>query len=342
GHKAERVGKKYQWLGLHELVERLANHRHVIQADAGDPARYPGAEALLLIDIDPTLPPAAHPLSPAATTEPEGTAAADTAHATFPPAPLDGRWNPPPPVLPTSDRLVDWLQHDTGLPDLGRLAEREDDQGWQWVVLYEHAADSVGGPDGEWKGQAEQWHLIHSWLLDAAHYRPAMEFLASRTLMGRWMPEIPSRHGIYLSDLPQRPLEREDRDHEMRFIDYGADPDTPTPDSSSPTPQPPARPRRRAMTPDDLTQANEYLDHLLGKLGYRDGNATTREQQLHELAEHWGKAPDTDTAPTPPPPATDPRVTARDADGRPLHALPAVQEYNWSASGHDCSLDTPV
>ncbi|MFJ4206755.1 hypothetical protein ACIP2Y_45185 [Streptomyces sviceus] len=56
GHKAERVGKKYQWLGLHELVERLANHRHMIPTDAGDPARYPGAETLLLIDIDPTLP----------------------------------------------------------------------------------------------------------------------------------------------------------------------------------------------------------------------------------------------------------------------------------------------
>ncbi|MER6014878.1 hypothetical protein [Streptomyces bluensis] len=27
-HKAERIGKKYQWMALHELVERLANHRH--------------------------------------------------------------------------------------------------------------------------------------------------------------------------------------------------------------------------------------------------------------------------------------------------------------------------
>jgi hypothetical protein len=344
GHKAERVGKKYQWLGLHELVERLANHRHVIQADAGDPARYPGAEALLLIDIDPTLPPAAHPLSPATTTEPEETTTADTAHAAFSPTPLDGRWNPPPPVLPATDRLADWLQQDTGLPDLGRLAVREDDQGRQWVVLYEHAADSVGGPDGEWKGQAEQWHLIHSWLLDTAHYQPAMDFLSSRTLMGRWMPEIPSRHGIYLTELPQHPLEREDRDHEMRFIDYGADTDddAPTPDSSSPAPQPSARPRRRSMAPDDLAQADEYLDHLLSGLGYRDGKAATQEQQLHELAEQWSTTPDTDTAPAPPPPAANPRDIARNANGQPLHALPAIQEYNWSASGHDCSLDTPV
>ncbi|MFE7029130.1 NACHT domain-containing protein [Streptomyces sp. NPDC057621] len=338
GHKAERVGKKYQWLGLHELVERLANHQHVIQANATDPARYPGAEALLLIDIDPTLPPAGHPLSPATTTEPEGTAAADAALATFPPTALDGRWNPSQPVLPASEQLADWLQQDTGLPDLGRLAVREDDQGSQWVVLYEYVVDSVGGPEGQWKGQAEQWHLIHSWLLDAAHYRPAMDFLATRTLMGRWMPEIPSRHGIYLADLPQHPLEREDRDHEMRFIDYGADTNIPAPDSSSPASQPPTQPRRRAMTGDDVTQAREYLDHLLDELGYHDGNA--REQQLHELAERWRETPDTDTAA--PPAETDPRDIARDTDGQPLHAVPAVQEYNWSASGHDCSLDAPV
>ncbi|WP_125526239.1 hypothetical protein, partial [Streptomyces sp. WAC 05379] len=251
GHKAERIGKKYQWLGLHALVERLANHRHLIQRDAGDPALYTGAEDLLLLDIDPSLPPAAHPLSPSTTTVPQRAAAAKASHATFPLAAMDGRWNPPAPVLPAPDQFTEWLQQSSGLPDLGRLAIRDDDQGQQWVALYEYAVDSVGGPEREWNGQAEQWHLIHSWLLDSAHHRPAMEFLAARTLIGRWMPEIPSRHGIYLADLPQRPHDREDRDHEMRFIDYGADTDAPAPDSS-PEPPPTARPRRRGMTADGV------------------------------------------------------------------------------------------
>ncbi|QEU83463.1 NACHT domain-containing protein [Streptomyces viridosporus] len=335
GHKAERIGKKYQWLGLHALVERLANHRHMIQAHAGDPAQYPGAAALLLLDIDPTLPPAAHPLSPTSTTEHENTAAANAAHATFPLTAPDGRWEPPPPVLPASDQLADWLQQDTGLPDLGTLAVREDDQGQQWVVLYEYVADSVGGP--EWKGQAEQWHLIHSWLLEKAHYEPAMDFLAPRTLMGRWMPEIPSWHGIYLADIPRHVPERDGRDNEMRFIDYGADTDRP-PSASSPAPRSPAGRRRRAMTGDDATQASEYLDDLLGELGL--AQSSTREQQLHELAERWSRPASTDA--TDPQSDTDSRDVACDTDGRPLHAVPAVQEYNWSASGHDCSLDAPV
>ncbi|MEO3753638.1 hypothetical protein [Streptomyces sp. B6B3] len=333
GHKAERIGKKYQWLGLHELVERLANYRYTIQAHAGDPGQYPGAGTLLLPDIDPTLPPAAHPLSPTTDSEPEGTTGADAGRATFPPAALDGRWHPPPPVLPASDQLIDWLQQDSGLPDLGRLAAREDDQGQQWVVLFEYVVDSVGGP--EWKGQAEQWHLIHSWLLDEVHYQPAMDFLASCTLMGRWMPEIPSWHGIYLADLSWHSSERDDRDHEMRFIDYGADTDTPP--SGTPAPQPSARSTRRAMRDDDVTEAREYLD-LLSELGY--GHSATREQQLRELAERWsGESSAGSTAPKL---TINPREIACDADGRPLHAVPAVQEYNWSADGHDCSLDASV
>ncbi|MDX3524822.1 hypothetical protein [Streptomyces scabiei] len=331
GHKAERIGKKYQWLGLYELVERLANHRHVIQAHAGDPARYPGAEALLLLDIDPTLPPAAHPLSPTTASEPRD-AAVEAAYATFPPAALDGRWNPPQPVLPESDQLADWLQHDRGLPDLGKLTVREDDQDEQWIVLYEYVTDSVGGP--EWKGQAEQWHLIHSWLLDEAHYQPAMDFLASRTLMGRWMPEIPSRYGIYLADIPRRAPAQDDRDYELRFIDY--DTDSPASDDSIAA-RPPARAQRRVMTGDDVTVAREYLDHFLRELGYSPSG--TREEQMLELAEHWNRPPDSDATPEP---QTNPHEVACDNDGRPLHAWPTVQEYNWSASDTDCSLDAPV
>ncbi|MFE1907378.1 NACHT domain-containing protein [Streptomyces gardneri] len=336
GHKAERIGKKYQWLGLHELVERLANHRHVIQRYADAPSRYVGASALLLLDIDPSLPPAAHPLSPAKSGA-AGTPSADAGHATFPHTALDGRWNPPAPVLPATDHLAEWLQQDEGLPDLGELAVREDKHGRQWVVLYEYVVDSVGRSGR--RGQAEQWHFIHSWLPTATDYRPAMDFLASRTLMGRWMPEIPSWHGIYLSDVPRKTAAEEGHDDGMVFIDDDADSDTPASASSSTPLQSPTRPERRTTPSDeDVASARDYLDDLLGRLGY-SGDAP-KERQLHELAERWSGSPSLDDSA--PPPAADLREIACDTEGRPLQAPPSVQEYNWEAAGHDCSLDAPV
>ncbi|MES9810732.1 hypothetical protein [Streptomyces cinereoruber] len=333
GHKAERVGKKYQWLGLHELVERLANHRYMIQRYAGDPAQYPGAGSLLMLDIDPTLPPAAHPLSSTAG-ERDSAAAAEARHATFPLTALDGRWNPPQPALPTSDRLSDWLLQENGLPDLITFTVRADSHGQEWVTLYEYVVDSVGG--AEWKGQAEQWHFIHSWLLEEGHYQPALDFLAQRTLMGRWMPEIPSWHGVYLADLPQLDPERSARDDEMRFIDYADDTDAP-PADTHPLEQPPTSGELKTTPEGNLAEAHEYISYLLGELR---GEAPTQQQQLDELAARLSKPPSTHS--TPPQVQTEAGQLACDADGQPLRAIPAVQEYNWSASGHDCSLDAPA
>ncbi|WP_240981852.1 MULTISPECIES: hypothetical protein [unclassified Streptomyces] len=109
----------------------------------------PGAAALLLADIDPTLPPAPHPTEE--------------------------------------------------LPDLAQLGSRVLD-GASWVVLNEYVSDHAAGKD--WTGQAEQWHIVHSWLVEDTQHEQVMEFLSSRSLMGRWMPEPPAWHAVYLSELP--------------------------------------------------------------------------------------------------------------------------------------------
>ncbi|GMU26404.1 MAG: hypothetical protein AMXMBFR16_13090 [Candidatus Uhrbacteria bacterium] len=56
-HKVERVGKKYQWIALHELLARVAD-RHVFVGDwhKGTPGSYHGAWQLGFVrDIDPTM-----------------------------------------------------------------------------------------------------------------------------------------------------------------------------------------------------------------------------------------------------------------------------------------------
>jgi hypothetical protein len=330
GHKAERVGKKYTWLGLHELVERLANHRHMKQGPHAEFTTYPGAGPLSLTDIDPTLPPAAHPLSDPA--EGDGPAGGDR-YSTFAPAALDGRWNPPAPVLPSGDQITGWISGGDQLPDLSELAVRTLDDG-PWIVLHEYASDHAPGQG--WNGQAEQWHIQHSWLVTDAQYSEVLQFLSNRSLMGRWMPEPGSPHGIYLADLPLPHDPVQDQNHELRIVDYASAEQPPAAASET------AESSAAAVTDDGTTGPEERNADLADLLGYLTGRPRTapkdRPQQLRDLAARWA-----DASPRPPDDAAVRSAHHACAeDGTVLQAHPAVEEYSWSGSGHDCSLDAPA
>ncbi|MFJ6480052.1 hypothetical protein ACIQK6_07940 [Streptomyces sp. NPDC091682] len=330
GHKAERFGKKYSWLGLHELVERLANHRHMKHGPTRQFTYYPGAAALYLTDIDPTLPPAPHPLSEPVDAVPAPDA--DTRHDTFRPTVLDNQWNPPAPSLPERDRLEEWIEGTEELPDLAQLGSRTLG-GAVWVVLNEYVSDHAAGKD--WTGQAEQWHIVHSWLVEDAQHEQVMEFLSSRSLMGRWMPEPPAWHAVYLGELPMLEHDTDDGNtlsHPDYAIGDSEPPATPNggpvtseADSGSPT----------VVDPSNLDD-EEIFDLLEQFKGRRTKTALTDEDRLanlHKLAAQWSK---------PLPVPASPERFARTTDGSPLRAYPAFQEYSWSSSGHDCSMEAPA
>ncbi|AHG65395.1 hypothetical protein [Advenella mimigardefordensis] len=55
-HRVERIGKKYQWLALHELVARMADNLLFMGQSYGDECRtYEGVRDIRLRDIDPSL-----------------------------------------------------------------------------------------------------------------------------------------------------------------------------------------------------------------------------------------------------------------------------------------------
>jgi len=338
GHKAERMGKKYAWLGLHELIERLANQRHMKQGPRPEFATYPGAGPLRLTDLDPTLPPAAHPLSDLA--DDDGTTD-DIRYATFAASDLDGQWNPPAPALPSADRIGEWIEGTDQLPDLTELGIRSLD-GAAWVVLNEYASDHA--PGREWSGEAEQWHIQHSWLVADAYYPEVLQFLRDRNLMGRWMPEFPSRHGLYLDDLPLPYDPAQDGRHELRIVNHDstdqplpAEPAAPPAEGDDTAAQGAAPPAQGTAQPAQDSDIAEWLDLTIGYRGSRR-KPPDREEELHRLAARWAKP---SPAPAGDAEAPSPHL-AYAQDGTVLRAHPAVEEYNWSGSGHDCSLDAPV
>ena len=58
-HRVERIGKKYQWLALQELIARMADNLAFLDSlraeDDDEPTRYPGAREVGLRHIDPSL-----------------------------------------------------------------------------------------------------------------------------------------------------------------------------------------------------------------------------------------------------------------------------------------------
>ncbi|WP_329377020.1 hypothetical protein [Streptomyces sp. NBC_01716] len=341
-HKGERIGKKYQWMALHELVERLANHRHPHRAFEDDDTEYPGAARLSLLDIDPSLPPARHPFD----ADDDASDPREADNATFPPSDPSHPLAPPVPVLPDNDGIDEWIIRPNNLPDLGELGIRADDQGREWIVLHEQAMDDHDGRG--WnitRGQAEQWHRIHSWIVADGQSASLLTWLKGRSLMNRLMPEDPERRSLLFADFPTVPGPWTDPEpdtwHVRTFLypDQGPShdgPDSvdgPDDDTDPATPEPAPAPAVASGPIDAFTI-------------WRNKREKTQSESLLDLAEQWADGPVDDgdswlerTLDAQPQARID---RATDAAGQPVTAVPTAQTYNWGAQSSDCSLDAPV
>ncbi|MHA6764039.1 NACHT domain-containing protein [Streptacidiphilus sp. PAMC 29251] len=340
-HKAERFGKKYQWLALHELVERLANHHHVREIYDDDAPVFQGPDPGLL-DIDPTLPPARHLLD-----EDDEALEERVDQSTFPADPADFR-APATPWLPGPDDELDkWISSKENLPDLSDLAVRTDEAGRRWAVLYEYVRDSWAGQGWDMsEGQAEQWHLIHSWIVAKAQRPALLRFLKTRSLMGRWMPAPREHHGVYLAQIPLLPtLDLDAGDDEWHVRARGSEVEEPQ--QAHDTPQEPSSTR----LPDIPLLQDVYGysgietdDSDGGVAAWRERQTAARDARLHRLARQWQAGPTTEERSPwlPSPIAGEGPDMALGPRGKPVSAWPVTQDYTWSSAGRDCSIDSPV
>ncbi|MCX4862135.1 hypothetical protein [Streptomyces canus] len=339
-HKAERFGKKYQWLALHELMERLANHHHVRQSFPHEPPIYDRIDPLLL-DIDPSLPPAHHPLD-----EEDGAVENTEVHTTFSPEPA-GFWVPATPWLPGPDDPQDrWIESQENVPDLAELSVRTDEHGRRWVVLHEHVTDDWGGQEWEAaEGQSQQWHLIDSWLVPDGQCPALLRFLKDRSLMGRWMPQARETHGVYLAELLHEPsADFDPHDDHWHVRTWKTDKPSPTATSKD-DPAELTATRTETTTPhDDLYAWIEYgapdTDNSVTQ--WRRRQEETRTKRLHQLAEQWHTGPTSDASFFQLPMVHADPDEAHGPRGKPVSAWPATQDYGWSHSGYDCSIDESV
>jgi hypothetical protein len=187
--KPERIGKKYQWIGYHELLGLLAdNYRWHSGFHYENAHRCPGAWAMNIRDIDPSHLPWSRPTSGG------------------PPW-----WQP----LRYSLKPVEGADPDTWIrnrywPDPKPLILSTDSCGNEWIVSEGHYGWRDAHRSGD-EGYREVWYQLRCYLVRSADAARMRRWLSRQDFMGRWMPESASKHGDFVAEYPWHPSAREAR-----------------------------------------------------------------------------------------------------------------------------------
>ncbi len=175
-HETERIGKKYQWIALHELLAQLSdNYQMRAPWSWGDEIEivdYCGPWEPYLRDIDPS---------------------------TIGKYPLTNLMNIQPNIEYNnwySDNHL-WLKSISDLPDPKLLIENSSKE---WVMLEGHyniTDERLLGNERYSIPQKSFWYIIKSYLVSTAQYETIYKWLLNKNFMNRWMPESHGRYEIF-------------------------------------------------------------------------------------------------------------------------------------------------
>ena len=199
GHKAERFGKKYQWIALRELIARVADNFHMTGEWSDEERMYAGPWQFYGRDIDPTLPP------PPRYRDDEDDAV--RTGPTFQPDPPGVWWDPGGPRYLATDPLTDdWATQTGDIPEFESLVRRTDNEGTRWMVLqayFNWDEDRIGEDRARDHSRRDMWSHIYTWLIPSAELDALVKYLKKHSFMGRWMPEAGSvTDDAYLAEMP--------------------------------------------------------------------------------------------------------------------------------------------
>ena len=192
-HKAERFGKKYQWITLRELIARVADNFHMMNHYG----IYAGPWRFFGRDIDPTLPP---PRRVRSEDDEFHLASTFSENKTW--------WIPSGPHYHREDPPAEkgWAADNVDIPEFEPLLRRKDEGGARWVVLCAHYQWNDEAQEAEElysRPRRELWSQIYGWLVQPDDRNALVAYLEEHSLMGRWMPEAGEyTDAAYLGELP--------------------------------------------------------------------------------------------------------------------------------------------
>ncbi len=185
--KAERVGKKYQWIAYYEFLARLAdNYQYREQYSYNPQSReYNGSWQLWLRDIDPSC-----------GLRKTGSSRRRTTSAWW--FPTEYRdWD-------TISEDVEWMNTVSDLPDIQSLIEvtrPDNDSNWLALGGYYHWEQST--PPEEYRSNVtrrEIWYKLRGYLVHQADCDEVFEWATQYNFEGRWIPEGQDFYQVYLGE----------------------------------------------------------------------------------------------------------------------------------------------
>jgi len=193
-HKPERIGKKYQWIALHELLALCSDHFQIKDETSWTEERtlpYEGPWQLSIRDIDPS-----YTLKEFPNTKPEQ-------------AP-NFKWNVQSQynVWHKNRSPSAWLRRSNDLPDPRKIIEFIDKQGTSWIILEGFVEWQEETPPEQEKYNLPSrrlWYMIKSYLVRARDGEKVFNWAKRQHFMGRWMPESHEFYHVYLGEYPWAP-----------------------------------------------------------------------------------------------------------------------------------------
>ena len=182
----ERVGKKYQWIGLYEILGRISDNYDVAPSwESTQPRPYHYPEQLIGRDIDPTV------------------LARSTPSASSGPP-----WFSPVAARFPEEIATDYPDDMTAIPDPLDLIAIGDPQGTSWLVLASRPGwQQQIPPEDEALGipRREAWMHITGYLVPVTAIAAVQAWALGKDWSGRWMPEAPEITNALLGAYPDDP-----------------------------------------------------------------------------------------------------------------------------------------
>jgi hypothetical protein len=195
-HKAERMGKKYQWLAYYEALARIADNFTFSSRWSDSPRQYLGTwQVSGLRNIDPS----------------NTLRSADRLRVGLEPSPW---WEPKP--APSWRHIrsdLGWLRNIDDLPRIQATVQLSDPVDLShWVTLQGFYTWEEPTPiDREWSEIPHRmiWYHLRSYIVRKEDFDEVFEWAHQQDYMGRWMPDSHETHYVFLGEFFWSPAYRD-------------------------------------------------------------------------------------------------------------------------------------